>query len=149
MIACLPATAADGPVTVQPTTVCEVLAHPEEYAGKPIVVVGRFSYRSYGRFLSEKDCVLRVVLDGKNGPAPAGSFAVNNAEATRKLAAIRKTTTLATFRFGSSDYDRWAVIYGRVEPGHSTEKPGAREFEGAASQILSRSQSLVIFLRQP
>ena len=63
---------------VRPVSVCEALAHAGEYADKPVVVVGRFSYRDYGRFLSEKGCVLRVTLDAKNGPLPPGDFAVDN-----------------------------------------------------------------------
>ena len=129
-------------------TVCEVLAHPEAYSGKPVVVVGRFSFREYGRFLSEKDCVLRVLLDAKTGPVPAANFAVDNDAAGRKLAAVRKSTSLAAFRFGSSDYDRWAMIYGRVEPAPPPEKHGGREFEAASSQVLCHSQTLLIFLHE-
>ena len=148
MLACIPAFAAEGAATAPPATVCEVLAHPDDYSGKPVVVVGRFSFREYGRFISEKGCVLRVVLDGKNGPVPPDSFAVDNAAASRKLAAVRKTTPLATFRFGSSEYDRWAMIYGRVEPVQTAEKHGTHEFDDASGQILCHSQTLLIFLRE-
>ena len=32
-----------------------------------------------------------------------------------KLAEIERHTALAKFRFGSPGYDRWAVVYGRIE----------------------------------
>jgi hypothetical protein len=147
-LACVPALAADTASAPQPVTVCEALAHPDDYAGKPVLVVGRFSFREYGRFLSEKGCVLRVVLDGKNGPVPPDAFAVDNGAASRKLTAVRKTTALANFRFGSSDYDRWAMIYGLVEPGPPPEKHGGREFDDASAQVLCHSQTLVIFLHE-
>ncbi len=146
--ACAPAFAADTDAALQPVSVCEVLAHPDAYAGKPIVVVGRFSFREYGRFLSEKGCVLHVVFDSKNGPIPTAAFAVDNEAATRKLAAVRKSTTLATFRFGSSDYDRWAMVYGRVETGPPPEKHSGREFEDANGQVLCHGQTLLIFLHE-
>ena len=149
MLACAQAMGADAPAALQPVTVCEALAHPDDYAGKPLAVVGRFSFRENGRFISEKNCVLRVVLDGRNGPVPPVMFAVNNETAKQKLADVRKTTALANFRFGSSDYDRWAMVYGRIEPVPASEKRGAREFGDASSQILCRSQTLVIYLREP
>ena len=146
--ACAPAFAADGTAALQPVTVCELLAHPDTYSGKPVVVVGRFSFREYGRFLSEKGCVLHLVLDPKNGPVPPAAFSVDTEATNRKLAAVRKSTTLANFRFGSSDYDRWAMVYGRVEPGPPPEKRSGREFDDASTQVLCRSQTLLIFLRE-
>jgi hypothetical protein len=139
-LASAPAFAAD------PVTVCEVLAHPDAYAGKPVVVVGRYSFREYGRFLSEKACVLRVVIDSKNGPVPPASFAVDVEATNRKLAVVRKTTSLANFRFGSDDYDRWAIVYGRLETAPPPDKHTDREFDDASAQVLCHSQTLLIFL---
>ena len=147
-LACMPALAADANATAQPATVCDVLAHPAGYTGKPILVVGRYSFREYGRFLSEKDCVLRIVLDEKDGPVPPGAYAVDNVAAVRTLAAVRKSTALAKFRFGSSEYDRWAIVYGRVEPALPPEKHGPREFDDATSRILCHSETLIVFLRE-
>jgi len=142
--------AADGSSgALDPVTVCELLAHTDTLAGQPVLVVGRYSYREYGRFLSEKGCVLRVVLDAKNGPLPPDSFSVDAAAASRKLAIVRKSTALGAFRFGSSDYDRWALIYGRVVSGPPPQKHStAREFDEDARPVLCRSQTLVIFLRE-
>jgi hypothetical protein len=143
-----PACAADGAAALQPVTVCEALAHPDTYSGKPVLLIGRFSFREYGRYLSEKGCVLHVVLDPKNGPVPPAAFSVDTETTNRKLAAVRKSTTLANFRFGSSDYDRWAMVYGRVEPGPAPPKHGDREFDDASAQVLCHSQTLLIFLHE-
>jgi len=133
--------------SLEPVTVCELLEHTDTLAGKPVLVVGRYSFREYGRFLSERDCVLRVVLDAKNGPLPPDSFSIDAAAASRKLAIVRRSTPLGSFRFGSSDYDRWALVYGRVESGPSPQKhPTAREFDEDARPVVCRSQTLVIFL---
>jgi len=138
---------ADATSSLEPVTVCELFEHADTLAGKPVLVVGRYSFREYGRFLSEKDCVLRVVLDAKNGPLPPDGFGVDAAAASRKLAIVRKTTTLGTFRFGSSDYDRWAIIYGRVESVPTPQKHStAREFDDDARPVVCRSPTLVIFL---
>jgi hypothetical protein len=151
--ACAPAFAADGAPALQPVTVCEVLAHPDAYSGKPVLLVGRFSFREYGRFLSEKGCVLHVVLDAKNGPVPPAAFSVDTEATNRKLAAVRKSTALANFRFGSSDYDRWAMVYGRVAAGPPPEKhtpvsSDDHEFDASSAQVLCHSQTLLIFLHE-
>jgi hypothetical protein len=146
--ACAPAFAADAAAALQPVTVCEVLAHPDAYYGKPVLLVGRFSFREYGRFLSEKGCVLHVVLDPKGGPVPPAAFSVDTETTSRKLAAVRKSTTLANFRFGSSDYDRWAMVYGRMEPATPPDKHPAREFDDASAEVLCHSQTLLIILHE-
>jgi hypothetical protein len=142
------ALAADAPAVLQPVTVCEALAHPETYSSKPVLLLGRFSFRDYGRFLSEKGCVLHVLFDGKNGAVPPVLFSVDTAATDRKLAAVRKSTNLATFRFGSTDYDRWALVYGRVESVPAPEKHGTQEFDDASGKVLCHSQTLLIFLHE-
>ena len=148
----MPALAADAPAVLQPVTVCEALAHPETYSGKAVLLLGRFSFRDYGRFLSEKGCVLHLMFDSKNGPVPPAAFSVDTGATDRKLDAVRKSTNLATFRFGSSDYDRWALVYGRIggriEPVPVPEKHGNREFDGASGEVLCHGQTLLIFLHE-
>jgi len=144
----MPALAADAPTALQPVTVCEALAHPEMYSGKPVLLMGRFSFRDYGRFLSEKGCVLHLMFDSKTGPVPPAAFSVDTGATDRKLTAVRKTTNLATFRFGSSDYDRWALVYGRLEPAAAPDKHGGREFDDASGEVLCHSQTLLIFLHE-
>lgn len=58
----------------------------------------------------------------------------------RKFDDLRKRTSLGKFRFGSSDYDRWAVVYGRVESrkGESAKK--------AAADLVFRGDGVVLFL---
>jgi len=149
LILCAPAFAASGAAAPEPLSVCEVLAHQDAYAGKPVVLVGRFSFREYGRFLSEKGCVLHIVLDARNGPLPPADFSVDTEAANRKLAAVRRTTALGSFRFGSTDYDRWAVVYGRMQPATpGSEKHAGREFDDASAQLVCRSQTLLIFLHE-
>jgi len=144
----MPALAADAPAVLQPVTVCEALAHPETYSGKAVLLLGRFSFRDYGRFLSQKGCALHLTFDAKNGPVPPAAFSVDTGATDRKLAAVRKSTNLAVFRFGSSDYDRWALVYGRIESVPAPEKHGNREFDDASGEVLCHSQTLLIFLHE-
>ncbi|HLI82285.1 MAG TPA: hypothetical protein VKV17_00115 [Bryobacteraceae bacterium] len=105
-------------------TVCEVLGDLPAFDGKPVAALGRYSFRETGRWLAEQSCgnniaiatpTLWLVEDSQNGPRPPENFEMDGIALTRKLADIRKRTTLGKFRFGSTDYDRWAVVYGRVE----------------------------------
>lgn len=41
---------------LEPVTVCEVLKDLNSYSGKVVMVVGRFSFRKNGRWLSEETC---------------------------------------------------------------------------------------------
>jgi hypothetical protein len=88
------------------------------------------------------------MFDSKNGPVPPAAFSVDTGATDRKLDAVRKSTNLATFRFGSSDYDRWALVYGRIEPVPVPEKHGNREFDGASGEVLCHGQTLLIFLHE-
>jgi hypothetical protein len=160
------ATAAEPPLT--PVRVCEVFQDLQAYSGKTVLVLGRFSYRGEGRFLSEKTCetkmattvavsttapppALRIVIDTKSGPTPPDKLAVDSSLLDRKLAVVKKSTALASFRFGSTDYDRWAVVYGRVEvePEQPESAPpktrGKSEFE-APTRLVCRGEALVIFI---
>ena len=53
---------------------------------------------------------------------------------------MQEHTKLHTFRFGTSDYDRWAVVYGRVvsRKGLAGQK--------APADLLFRGNGVVIFL---
>jgi hypothetical protein len=115
------ACAADAPL--RPVTVCEILAQPSQYEGAAVAVLGKFSFReAAGRFIAEDGCEsrpastsFRVVFDAKGGPKPPAVLEVEAAALNRKLEAVKRRTPLGKFRFGSLDYDRWAVVYGRVE----------------------------------
>ena len=152
--------AAERQSPLSPVTVCQVLTSPDQFAGKTVLVLGRFSFRASGRFLSQDKCpgpgkggegVLRIVMDRQDGPAPPDSMSVDTRAVDRELEAMQKSTTLASFRFGSSDYDRWSLVYARFEPPPKEDKPaassGSEEFSEARARLLCRGEALVIFLR--
>jgi hypothetical protein len=58
----------------------------------------------------------------------------------RKLALIQQHTSLGKFRFGTPDYDRWAVVYGRVE---ARKAEAARQ---APANLVFRGSGVVVFL---
>ncbi len=108
---------------LEPVTVCELLTHAAEREGAVVALAGRFSFRENGRYVSEEDCPaaqgwpvsIRVAFDDKEAPKAPPVLEIDAAALSRKLKAVRRHTSLAKFRFGSPYYDRWAVIYGKVE----------------------------------
>jgi hypothetical protein len=130
--------AADGPV--EPLTVCETLKELSVNEGKVLAVLGRFSSRQDGRTLNEETCSekansIRLNEDVKLGPKPPQVFELDGVAVTRKLKQVKEHTSLHTFRIGSPDYDRWAVVYGRLE----VEK-------NAAVRLVYRGDGVVVFL---
>ena len=144
--ACASASADDGPVV--PLTVCEVLQSLGSYEGKPEAVLGRYSFRQDGSWLDEQTCdapsatppALLLEEDARDGPRPPDTYQLDGAAVTRKLAEMRKHTTLGKFRFGSSDYDRWAVVFGRVE----NRKDAA--LKKASADLVFRGDGVVVFI---
>jgi len=142
----LAAPAAETPLV--PYTVCEILHDKAAYEGKPVAALGRYSFRQDGRWLGEQGCeeaitnppAIWLAEDTKDGPRPPEDFELDGAVLSRKLADIRKRTSLGKFRFGTPDYDRWAVVYGRVEsrPGDAAKK--------AAAELVFRGDGVVVFL---
>ena len=143
--------AADPPLT--PVTVCEILADVHAYEGKTFAVLGRFSFRRDGRWIGEQSCGPTVAVstgaetpalwldeDSTGGPKPPGDFELEASALNQKFAAMTKRTSLGKFRFGSKEYDRWAVVYGRVEArkGDSPQK--------AAANLVFRGDGVVTFL---
>lgn len=119
MLACA-SFAADQPVV--PMSVCEVLRDLPDHDGKEVAVLGRYSFRSSGVWMGEQAC--QPAMDGtpkldlveqSSAPRPPEHYALDGAVLHRKLADMLRRTSLGKFRFGTSDYDRWAVVYGRVE----------------------------------
>lgn len=148
VLAILPATCADAPIT--PLTVCEILNELAMYDGKPVAALGRYSFRDKGRWLSEQACAstppadptLWLVEDTNDGPHPPNNFELDAPAVERKLAEVRKRTSLEKFRFGSADYDRWALVYGRVE----TRRGDAAKI--APADLIFRGDGVVVFLNQ-
>jgi len=136
---------ADAPLV--PFTVCEILADLTHFEDNPVAALGRYSFRSDGRWLSEQTCggsadapVIWLTEDGKDGPKTPSSFELDGASLNRKFADLQKHTALGKFRFGSPDYDRWAVVYGRVEPrkGDAAKK--------APAELVFRGDGVVVYL---
>jgi hypothetical protein len=138
-------------------TVCEVLGDLPMYDGKIVAALGRYSFREKGRWLSEESCgdgagvapgqpssatspTLWLVEDTKDGPRPPDDFEMDGIALARKLSEIRKRTALGKFRFGTQDYDRWAVVYGRVE----IRKGDAAKT--APADLAFRGDGVVVFL---
>ncbi len=134
-----------------PVTVCEIVRDLPAQVGKSLPVLGRYSFREAGRSVGEQACdpavdrpaQMRLVEDGKTAPKPPGDFELDGAELNRKFAEVKKRTSLANFRFGTPDYDRWAVIYGRVEA-----RPGAAP-GSAAAELVIRGDGVILFLNPP
>ncbi len=136
---------ADAPLV--PYSVCEILAGLTHFQDNPVAALGRYSFRSDGRWLSEQTCgdsnippVLWLTEDGKAGPKAPNSFEIDGAALNRKFAELQKHTALGKFRFGSPDYDRWAVIYGRVEArkGDAAKK--------APAELIFRGDGVIVYL---
>lgn len=112
---------ADAPL--EPVSVCDILHDLASYDGKSAAVFGRYSYRAnVGRWVSEQACTppteappqLWLSEDLKDAPKLPDNFTIDGAQVRRKYAEVSKRTSLGKFRFGTPDYDRWAVVYGRV-----------------------------------
>src|SRR5579883_2612021 len=113
--------------TVNPVRVCDVLKDLPAFEGKVAAVVGRYSFRSNGRYVSEEACddakpsenhsprMLHIAFDTKLAPKTPDHLEIDAAAVQKLLTSIQKQTSLAKFKFGTPDYDRWAVVYGRVE----------------------------------
>jgi hypothetical protein len=143
----LAAPCAEAPIV--PHTVCEILNDLQGFEAGPVAALGRYSFREQGIWLGEQACdgtvatppVLWLVENSKDGPKPPADFEIDGAALDRKFTELQKQTSLGKFRFGSSDYDRWAVVYGKVEPrtGDQAKK--------ALANLVFRGDGVVVFLR--
>lgn len=132
--------------TLVPLTVCEVMADLPAHEGKIVAAIGRYSFRSTGRWLGEQTCnasgptpELWMVEDTKDGPKPPEHLNLDSAALKSKFALVQRRSTLGNFRFGTSDYDRWAVVYGRVErrePDAAHKAPANLVFRGSSVIIV-------------
>jgi hypothetical protein len=128
-------------------SVCEVLHDLPAFEGKDVPLLGRYSYRSTGRWLGEQSCLPAVdgaptlpLEEETDAPKAPAEYVIDRAVLHRKLAEMQHRTSLGKFRFGTSDYDRWAIVYGRVEKRISdeTHKP--------VLTLIFRGSGVVIFL---
>ena len=115
--------AAPAGAPIAPLTVCQTLRNLASLQGTNAAVVGRYSFRATGRWIGEQACdppsavPSQIWLDEDlaTGPKPDGPMELDATALKRAFADIQKRTSLGAFKFGSKDYDRWAVVYGRVE----------------------------------
>lgn len=112
-----------------------------------MAVFGRYSFRPSGQWIGEQACASPVeaapqlwVLEDPKGPRPPSDFEIDAAVVRHKFADISKRTTLAKFRFGAPDYDRWAIIYGRVE-----QRKGD-DVKKAKANLLIRGSGVIVFV---
>ena len=84
--------------------------------------------------------MLRITLDSKEAPHLPEPFDIDGAAADRLLQLVRKGTALGKFRFGSLEYDRWAIVWGRVE-----RAPG-NEANPDVPRLLYRGDGLIFFI---
>ncbi len=146
LLATASAAAADSPIT--PLTVCEITADLAAHEGKDVAVLGRYSFRRDGRWISEESCepaaktlpTLWLTEDSTAAPKPPGDFELDVPSLNRKFAELLRRTALGKFRFGNPEYDRWAVVYGRVVPRKSDAA------HKASADLLFRGNGVVIFL---
>ncbi len=132
--------------SIDPMPVCEVTAGWKNYDGKAVALLGRYSFRESGpqkgRWLDQEACdgktaraMVRLTFDSKNAPKPPDQVAIDELALEKKLALIRQHTALGKFRFGSADYDRWAVVLGKFQ------RDGGEELE-----LVYRGDGAVFFL---
>ena len=130
-----------------PLTACEVMHDLPALDGKPAAVLGRYSFRQTGRWIGEQECTPAgadqpqiLLVEDSAAPRPPDSYELDAAAVDRKFADVRRHTTLGKFRFGSPEYDRWAVVYGRIE---SRKGEDAKK---APANLVFRGSGVVIFL---
>ena len=136
---------------IVPVSVCEVLRDLPAHEGQTVAVVGRYSYRTNSHWLDQQGCQLapavapslRLVENLSDAPKPSGVLQFDAAELDKRLLEVQQHTPLGKFRFGSTDYDRWAVVYGRVE----SRKAGDDARFGA--NLVIRGTAVIIFLPRP
>jgi hypothetical protein len=145
LAACAVASCAEG--TLVPLTVCEIIHDLPAQDGKIVAAIGRYSFRSDGRWMGEQACeapgeppALWMVEDVKDGPRPPEHLNLDSAALKKKFTEVQSRSTLGKFRFGTSDYDRWAVVYGRVE------RRAGNDAKKAPANLVFRGSSVIIVI---
>lgn len=137
------------------------------YDGKVVAVVGRFSFRQGSRWLGEQKCPQKLVkgdqewpnslwvaYDPAEAPKPPEVLAVDATALAQKLREVKLWTSLTKLPFGSSDYDSWAVVYGRVETRKDlvlttptgTRRNGFGLGESSPARLVCHGDAVVVFL---
>jgi hypothetical protein len=138
-----------------PVTVCEVLSNPQQFNGKNMAILGRFSTTDEGLWLDEDDCGRRLVTEGFTWPnaiwlaccyqpapdPPSGSLLLDEAVLSNILTQVRKTTRLRLVKrlVGSG-----VVKNGTVEPGPSEWRDVREDWAVAYGRLETRSEPQVV-----
>ena len=139
---------------ILPISVCDLMRELPSRDGQTVALVGRYSYRSNGRWVAQQGCpvppgdpapppALWVVENPGEAPKAPDVFEFVATELDKKLAEVQAHTALGKFRFGVPDFDRWALIYGKVELRKGDD---ARQY---AANLIIRSNAMIIFLPRP
>jgi hypothetical protein len=146
------------PELIVPVRVTEAVRDLEKLSGKMVAIIGRFSFRESGRYLSERPCdgdsgaeerVIRVGFETAARSASITRVEFDGGAVRRELAAVKRCNTLKKIRYGSTEYERWAMVYGRIEqPGKSDEPapPPDKEFPRIAASVFCGGDAAIISL---
>ncbi len=148
MVVCAGAFSTPADTPLVPLSVCEVVRDLASDDGKSIAVLGRYSFRENGTWMGEQACdpavdspaELWLVESSKDGPKPPGNFELDGGALRKKFADMQRHTSLGKFRFGTPDYDRWAVVYGMVK------RREGDEAKKVPANLYYRGSGVVIFL---
>lgn len=156
LIVWMPAFVRAQPVSVEPITVCEAVKNLQKLAGKPFGIVGRLSFRSEGKWLSQDDCKgapgngearITLLYDTAEAPRVKTGWEVRGSAMSEKLTLLRKATKLALFPFGTPDYDRWAVVYGSLRFREGTASGDAAAAKKAEADLLYAGDGYVLIIK--
>jgi hypothetical protein len=121
-----------------------------------VLIAGRISKRGNRRYIGEDGCdgggrELSIQFDAANGPMPPDSFGVSTAEVKRKFDTIIPHTALREFRFGTGEYERWAMVLGRVEMEAPAPKPDSSDAPPGAvtGEVVCRGEALIFLWAGP
>lgn len=136
---------------IVPISVCEAVRDLPAHEGQTVAVVGRYCYRTSAHWLDQQGCqpattvpaAMWVVENLETAPKAPEVFEFDAVELDKRLLEVQQHTPLGRFRFGSTDYDRWAVVYGRVES-HKGEDPAK-----FGASLVIRGNRMIIFLPRP
>ena len=130
-----------------PLTVCEIVRVLPAQDGKIVAAIGRYSFRSDGRSLGEQACdtpgaapTLWLVEDLKEGPRPPEPLNLDKAALKKKFTEVQRRSALGKFHFGTSDYDRWAVVFGRIE------RRAGDDVKKAPANLVYRGSTLIFVI---
>lgn len=144
-----------------PVRVSEALQQLEKLSGKTVALIGRFSFRETGRYLSERPCesgqeghegVIRVTFDSSPRSASITRVEFDGGAVRKELATVKRCNPLKKIRYGSPEYERWALVYGRLEPPAKSQESAPapdKEFPQIAANVICGGEAALMFLVDP